>query len=207
VRGVTLAGNIDETRDENRGFSVHPIVLQIGDEDAIREVKKKFFNLLESIGEDARQLSEFIVEERNLIREICKHLRMIFSGLGLSVSLPPDLLSDFFDCREVVLNAQGHLILIDVEGNVESRSLEKYPPEVVLAVLWGLVPKLRETFTDRIKKVYARISLFERIHEEFRGIDRAIEAYRSRDLENSVENHQRSLGTVILQRDKMEKSG
>jgi hypothetical protein len=92
-----------------------------------------------------------------MVSRICKYLRNILSELDLSVSLPQKAVPELEKCKEIVLNSQCHLIMIQKDGKVESKSLENYPPETILMVVWSLIPKLREEVSLYMKRVSMRL--------------------------------------------------
>jgi len=142
------------------------------DDEKVKDVEEKFSSLLKVITEDSRQLSEYLLAEENMISQICASLRKIFEELDLSVVLPKQAVPSLEKSREVILNSEGHLIIVQKDGTVESKSLEKYPPETVLMVVWGLIPKLREEVSRYMKKVSVRLNFLEMINEELKNIQR-----------------------------------
>jgi len=196
-----MSDKMEEMESTEEELFSYPFFLQ--DEEAnsekVKEIEEKFFNLLKVINEDTRQLSEFLVEEENLVKEICACLKDIFYRLDLSVTLPTKHFSNLKEYKEIILNSQGHLIFLDKEGAVESKSLESYPPEIILTVVWGVIPKLRETVNDYMRKVNFRLNFFEKINEEFKSIQKSLEASKEGAIKSSYDDfQQKSIREVIL---------
>ena len=141
-------------------------------EEEVRELETKLSSLMRVITEDARQLSEHLAAEENAVREVCRYLERILSKLNLSVSIPGDAVPSMKKYREAILNPECHLILIDKDNSVESRSLSKYPPEIILAVVWALIPKLREEVSAYLRKVSVRLGFLEVVKEELSNIQK-----------------------------------
>jgi len=140
------------------------------DEEQIKEIEEKFSDMLKDINEDTKQLGEYLIEEREMVKDICAYLRGIFTQLNIAIILP-DIPSPLFrTCKEVILNSQGHLIIVREDNRVESRSLQNYPPEIVLVVVWGVIPKLKEMINTYMRKVSLRVNFFERINEELKNV-------------------------------------
>lgn len=162
----------------------------------VKEVEEKFFSLLKALNEDTRQLSEFMIEEGNMIKELCTYLSKIFSQLDLSVVLPLMPVPWMEGCKEAILNSQGHLII--VKDKVESKSLEKYPPDVVLMVIWAVIPQLKELVDSYMKRISKRISIFERVTEELKNIQRTFEVSVEEASENAPEDFRRRAAREVL---------
>jgi len=166
---------VDSMSEKNEEESFTPLPFIMGgeaSEEEIRELETKLSSLMRVITEDARQLSEHLAAEENAVREVCRYLERILSKLNLSVSIPGDAVPSMKKYREVILNPECHLILIDKDNSVESRSLSKYPPETILAVVWALIPKLREEVSAYLRKVSVRLGFLEVVKEELSNIQK-----------------------------------
>jgi len=151
-------------------------LLFIGDSELpdkkVKEIERKFANLMSVITEDARQLSEYLVAEENTIEHVCDFLERILSELNLSIVIPKEAVPTVKESKEIILNSQCHLIIVHRDGSVESKSLGRYPPEIILAVVCALVPRLKEEVSAYLRKVSVRLSFLEMIKEELRNIQR-----------------------------------
>lgn len=141
-------------------------------DDEIQEVEKKFNSLLRVITEDARQLSEYLVSEEGTIEQVCRSLGNILSELNLSVVIPQKAVPTVEKSKEIILNSQCHLIIVQKDGSVESKSLDKYPPEIILAVVCALIPRLREEVSGYLRKVSIRLNFLEMVKEELKNIQK-----------------------------------
>ena len=144
---------------------------EVSDEE-IKEVETKFSNLMRVITEDARQLSEYLVAEESTIRQVCKFLEKILSELNLSVIIPEKAVPMLEKSKEIILNSECHLIVVREDGAVESKSLNKYPPETILTIIWALIPKLREEISAYLRKVSVRLNFLEIVKEELKSIQK-----------------------------------
>ena len=144
---------------------------EVSDEE-IKEVETKFSNLMKVITEDARQLSEYLVAEESTIRQVCKFLEKILSELDLSVVIPEKAVPTVEKSKEIILNSQCHLIIVQEDGTVESKSLDNYSPETILAVVWALIPRLREEVSAYLRRVNVRLNFLEMVKEELKNIQK-----------------------------------
>ncbi|HVP40822.1 MAG TPA: hypothetical protein VMS95_02585 [Candidatus Krumholzibacteriaceae bacterium] len=137
------------------------------------EIEKRFNELLTTISEETIQLSEFLVEEKKLIQELCMFLRHILKRLSMTFNIPlkavPELQAK---AKKIVLNKEGHLIVMYEKDKVNSRVLEDYPPEIVLSVIWNVIPELEKSIKTYRKKISERVGIFERIRKELKNIHR-----------------------------------
>jgi F0F1-type ATP synthase membrane subunit b/b' len=135
------------------------------------EIEKRFNELLTTISEETIQLSEYLLEEKKLIRELCMFLRQILRRLNMtfniSVKAVPELQNT---AKKIVLNKEGHLIIMYEKEKVSSKVLEDYPPEVVLTVIWCVIPELEKSIKTYRRKISERVSIFERIKKELKKI-------------------------------------
>lgn len=152
------------------------------DDNKTKEVGEKLSGLLKVITEDARQLSEYLSAESNIVSQICGYLSKIMTELNLSVTLPQKAIPELDKAKEMILNNQCHLIVVQKDGKVESKSLEKYPPETILMVVWALIPKLREEVSLFMKRVSVRLSFLEMVNEELKNIQRPFENHEEKPI-------------------------
>jgi len=144
-----------------------------GSRDAERtlgEMEQKFEELLRVIKEETLQLSEFLIEEKRLIHELYVLLKLILRQLNASFHISANMIPLSGKIKHVVLNEEGHLILLDDKGGVSSKALEDYSPEVILNVLWVVLPELSEMIVSYRKRISFRVNMFEKIGREFRNL-------------------------------------
>jgi hypothetical protein len=135
------------------------------------EVERKFAELLTTLGEETLQLSEFLIEEKKLVQELCSALREILRSLNMSLDISLKSVPDFAGkVKQVTLNNEGHLILIHDNGEVVSRLLENYPPQVILAIVWNVVPKLEKFLRNYRRKISDRVGIFEKVRKGLKNI-------------------------------------
>jgi hypothetical protein len=186
-----------ETAEETSFF--HPMQLseeneEILDEKEIEksktEIEQKLQELLKSINEETLQLSEFLMEETKLMSEICISLKQILKKLNISFNVPPHDMPLRKKIKKVILNEEGHLILVHEKGEVNSAFLAEYPPEIVMAVLWDVMPELAKVVMLYRKKISTRANFFGKIKKELKGVVKAIvgkEAASESDSEQTMD--------------------
>lgn len=134
------------------------------------EMEQKFEELLRVIREETLQLSEFLVEEKRLIHESYVLLKLTLRQLNASFHISPKMIPLSEKTRHVILNEEGHLILVNEKGGLSSKALEDYPPEVILNVLWVILPELSEMIVGYRKRISFRVNIFEKIGREFKNL-------------------------------------
>jgi len=138
------------------------------------EIEQKLQELLKSISEETLQLSEFLMEENKLMDELCTSLKQILKKLNVSFNIPPQDIPLRKKVKKVILNEEGHLILVHEKGEVNSASLAEYPPEIVMAVLWVVMPELAKVVMLYRKKISTRVNFFGKIRKELKSVAKAI---------------------------------
>ena len=74
----------------------------------------------------------------------------------------------------MILNEEGHLILVYEKGEVNSAFLAEYPPEIVMAVLLIVMPELAKVIMLYRKKISTRVNFFGRVKKELKSVAKAI---------------------------------
>jgi F0F1-type ATP synthase membrane subunit b/b' len=135
------------------------------------EIEKRFNELLTTISEETIQLSEFLIEEKKLIKELCMFFRQILKRLNMTFEIPVKAIPEFHNtAKKIVLNKEGHLIVMYEKEKVNSKVLEDYPPEIVLTVIWNVIPALEKSIKNYRRKISERVTIFERIKKELKNI-------------------------------------
>lgn len=191
--------NQDEVVEEAHFF--HPVQLSEGeevlDEKEIEkskvEIEQKLQELLKSINEETLQLSEFLMEESKLMKELCGSLRQILKRLNVSFSIPPQNLPLPKRVQKVILNEEGHLILVYEKGEVNSAFLAEYPPEIVMAALWTVMPELAKVVMLYRKKISTRVNFFGKVKKELKSVVKAITGKEDTDHEQVTDVVQESV--------------
>ncbi len=164
-------------------YFFHPVQLseesgEILDEKEIEkskvEIEQKLQELLKSINEETLQLSEFLMEENKIMDDLCMSLKQILKKLNVSFNIPPRDVPLRKKVKKVILNEEGHLILVYEKGEVYSAFLAEYPPEIVMAVLLVVMPEMAKVIMLYRKKISTRVNFFGRIKKELKGAVKAI---------------------------------
>jgi hypothetical protein len=164
-------------------YFFHPVQLSEGggevlDEKEIEkskvEIDQKLQELLKSINEETLQLSEFLMEENKMMEDLCMSLKQILKKLNVSFNIPPQNIPIGKNIKKVILNEEGHLILVYEKGDVNSGFLAEYPPEIVMAVLWTVMPELAKVVMLYRKKISMRVNFFGKVKKELKDVVKAI---------------------------------
>lgn len=191
---------INSSNAEDEEYFIYSSIFQEKevDDERIKELEEKIFSFMKAISEDTRQLSEFMMEEGNIVKDVCAYLIKILSQLDLSVVLPEKIVPAIKSCEKIILNSQGHLIIIKEKGEVESKSLEKYPPEIILMVILGVIPRLKEAVNTYMKKISVRINFFEKINEELGSIQKNFEFSLGESLKDSEDLREKRVREALI---------
>jgi hypothetical protein len=138
------------------------------------ELEQKLQDLLKSINEETLQLSEFLMEESKMMEELCMSLKQIVKKLNISFNIPPQNVPFRKKIKKVILNEEGHLIVVHEKGEVNSAFLAEYPPEIVMAVLWAVMPELAKVVMLYRKKISTRVNFFGKVKKELKSVAKAI---------------------------------
>jgi hypothetical protein len=189
-----------ESKDASSSQTTNPLLLLVKDPtaEASQQVESDFFTLLHTINEHAMQLGEYIATETKTVQDICSNLRKIFHRLSLSVDLPPSLITWKHNVQKVTYNDHGHLILVTTHGEIESHALNQLSPEIVLTIVWGVIPKLGEIISTRLKHAETRINLFEKIGVNLQNLTRNISVSSSSETRNSRELQEQQVQELYL---------
>jgi hypothetical protein len=164
-------------------YFFHPVQLSEGsgevlDEKEIEksktEIEQKLQELLKNINEETLQLSEFLMEENKMMEDLCMSLKQILKKLNVSFSIPPQNIPIRTKINKVILNEEGHLILVHEKGDVNSGFLAEYSPEIVMAVLWTVMPELAKVVMLYRKKISVRVNFFGKVKKELKDVVKAI---------------------------------
>jgi hypothetical protein len=137
------------------------------------DIERRFTELLMALSEEIVQLSEFLIEEKKLIRELCMLLRDILRRMNMNFEIPIKAIPEFqTTVKKILLNSEGHLILMHESQKVNSKMLEDYPPHIVLAVVWNVIPDLERSLKIYGRRISQRVSIFEKIRKELKNIQR-----------------------------------
>jgi len=138
------------------------------------EVEQELQELLKSISEETSQLRESLIEENRLMNELSVSIKQIMQKINVSISIPPQNVPVKKEVKRVILNEKGNLMLVSENGKVRSAFLAEYPPNVVMDVLWIVVPKLAEVVVHYRKKVSKRIGFFKRLKRELKNVAKTV---------------------------------
>ncbi len=185
-----------EKISEDEAYFFHPVKLseeseEVLDENKIEkskiEIEQKLQEILRSISEETLQLSEFLMEENNIVKELCLSLKHVLKKINVSFNIPPQELPLKKKIKKVILNEEGHLILVHEKGEVHSAFLAEYPPEIVMAVLWVVIPELAKVIALYRKKISTRVNFFGKVKKELRSVAKAIIGGREKEQASGKE--------------------
>ncbi len=127
-------------------------------------------DLLKSINEETLQLSEFLVEESKLVSELCISMKHVLEKLHISFNVPPENIPLHKKVKKLFLNEEGRLIIVDEKGEEQSAFLAEYSPEIVMAVLWDVIPQLAKAIMIYRKKLVSRVNFFANLKKELKSM-------------------------------------
>jgi hypothetical protein len=134
------------------------------------EMECEMQELLKSINEETSQLNQLLMEEKTLINETCMSVRQILKTLNISCNIPSHKIPLGKGAKKAILNEEGCMVIVDEKGAVNTTSLAECSPEVVMAVLWIILPELIKAARMYKKRVSARVDIFAKIKKELKGM-------------------------------------
>jgi hypothetical protein len=102
-------------------------------------------------------------------------LRDSLRQLDISIEISSKALPFIQNAERIILNTKGHLIIFSKDKKIDSMTLEDYPPEVVLMVVWNIIPKLKLLISEYTDKVKQRVEYFDRISRDLRSLKGAFD--------------------------------
>jgi hypothetical protein len=157
------------------------------------EIENKFNEFLAAINEETLQLSEFLIEEKKLTDELCGLLTQTLRRLKISFYISPEYVAKLGEARQIKLNREGHLIIIREQDKVDSKLLSDYPPDIILTVVWVIIPELEKAMKAYRSRISKRVSLLEKIKQELKNIEKAFSPTEAKSYEQLGEGADRSL--------------
>ena len=157
------------------------------------EIENKFNEFLTAINEETLQLSEFLIEEKKLTDELCGLLTQTLRRLNISFYISPEYVTKLGEARQIKLNREGHLIIIRDRDKVDSKLLSDYPPDIVLTVVWVIIPELEKAMKAYRSRISKRVSLLEKIKQELKNIEKAFSPTEAESSEQLGEGTSRPL--------------
>ena len=152
-----------------------------GPENSKAEMEQAMQELLKTVNEEGAQLNQFLVNESKLILEVCASLVAILKKLEGSFNIPPEGIPFRRKVRKAVLNKNGELTLTYERDENHSAPLAEYPPDIVMAILWDVIPELARTMTIYRKRLSTRANFFEKVKKELKTIANAIDNEEKRE--------------------------
>jgi hypothetical protein len=146
------------------------------------EGEQKLREILRSINDETLQLGDFLSRENMLVNELCMSLTEVLKKLDVSFNIPQQDIPLGKKVKKVILSEQGHLSVTGEEGEVKSAFLAEYSPEIVMAVLWVVIPELAKIISLYRKRLSARVGFFEGIKKELKSVAKAIVGNRDENL-------------------------
>jgi len=150
----------------------------VGLNERSEEIEGRFQESLKTISEETSQLVQSLVEERELIRELCGLLAQTLKSLRISFSIPVECLTSLgVETKQVRLDKNAHLTVVWNDGKVWSRPLEEYHPAIILRVLLVVTPELERMIADCRRSVGRRISILEKVKRELKSVQEVFASF------------------------------
>lgn len=151
-----------------------PVQLEGKNEENAGEIEQKLQELLKTIDEESNQLNRFLTDENKLISEVCNSLAMVLKKLRVSFGIAPQDIPFNRKVEKTILNEEGNLVVFYEKNEKHSAPLAEYSPEIVMAVLWLVIPELARTMIVYRRKLSARATFFERVKKELNAAAKII---------------------------------
>jgi len=159
-----------------------------GSENSKAEMEQAMQELLKTVNEEGAQLNQFLANESKLILEVCASLAAILKKLETSFNIPPENIPFRRKVRKAVLNKNGELTLTYEKDENHSAPLAEYPPDIVMAILWDVIPELARTMTMYRKRLNTRANFFEKVKKELKTVAKAIDNEEKREPSKEQSN-------------------
>jgi hypothetical protein len=130
--------------------------------------EQKLTEILESMTVETSQLNEAINEESKIIGEVCLSLKEVLTKLHVSFNIPPEDVPIKNGTKKAVLDEDCRLTFVYGNDEKHTAFLAEYPPQMVMAVLWAVIPELAKAVTIYRKRMNARANFFEKIKKELK---------------------------------------
>lgn len=152
------------------------------------EREEKLQEFLKIVNDESAQLSKFLTDEDKLVSEVCMALVMVLKKLHISFNIPPQDVPSRKNIKKVVLNEDGQLTITYEKDEKRAAFLAEYPPEIIAAVLWIVIPELAKAIAVYRKKLSTRANFFEKVKKELKTAAKAIEANEAKKEQNKEQN-------------------
>ncbi len=173
-------GNEDSTWQEISQNDAQPNQMNLPsqqiaeDENKQRETENRFNDFLKAIGNETSQLNDYLVEEKRLTSELCNLITHIIKCLRISFSIAPGHIANLRNARQVKLDPNGRLVVIEEGQDASPKPLEEYAPDVILSVMLVVIPELEKAVKTYRKRISQRVSLLEKMKLELRNLQIAV---------------------------------
>jgi hypothetical protein len=170
----------DKAASEEVDYSFQPLQLSYEDGELFDSTnEQEMQEFLRTIERETSELSVSLTEEGKLIREVCVSLTQILKKLDLSIDIPTKGIPVDKNTKKIILNKDGDLQLFNQNDEKQSAPLSEYPPELLIAIIWKIMPELVKIMTTYKNHVGKRMHFFEEVRKELRTIANAMARNRS----------------------------
>jgi len=136
--------------------------------------EQKLTEILESITVETSQLNEAINEEGKIIGEVCLLLKEVLTKLHVSFNIPPEDVAMERGTKKALLDEDCRLTFVYGNDEKHTKFLAECPPQMVMSVLWAVIPELAKAVTIYRKRMNARADFFEKVKKELRAAANSI---------------------------------
>lgn len=152
------------------------------------EKEEKLQEFLKIVNDESAQLSKFLTDEDKLTSDVCMALVMVLKKLHISFNIPPQDVPSRKNIKKVVLNEDGQLTITYEKDEKRTAFLAEYPPEIITAILWIVIPELAKAIAVYRQKLSTRANFFEKVKKELKTAAKAIEANEAKKEQNKEQN-------------------
>ncbi|MBS7632030.1 hypothetical protein KEJ15_00165 [Candidatus Bathyarchaeota archaeon] len=139
------------------------------------ESEEKLQELLALLSRETQQISEYLTEEKVLVKEVCQLLKHILKELQVNLTIAGQNLNGKNKvAKNAVLDEEGYLTLIYENNEKTTASLAEYPSAIVMAILQNVVPELAKAVNTYKKKLNKRTRFLENVKKELKSLAKTI---------------------------------
>ena len=139
------------------------------------DADKRLIGELKTVHGEIAQISELRSEEKKLIGEFRQIMQGILGFIDATINVPVHIFPKRErHLKEVWFNKEGLLIMLYEDQSMNSVSLEKFSPKVVVEIARHIVSETIKASNHRRDEAFKRVNLFEQINREARKINQQV---------------------------------
>ncbi len=138
--------------------------------DSTRDGEKgTFVDQLRDIQGEYLMLSELYEKEKTYGHKLAETMRLLQYEVDVTIPINKDYLSDgTVQMKEAFLASEAVVVMVDQEGNTTSRPLDRFPPDIILAVIQDCTPELKRLISEKRRNATMKVTALEKVLKELR---------------------------------------